>query len=317
MAILCFVLFGFFRCSYAKPVILKVFHAGSLSVPLNRIERAFEKRYPWIDVRRESSGSVMVIRKVVDIHKKCDVIAVADYSLIPIMMFPKYADHVKLFAKNELVLCYTKNSKYSKDINQDNWYKILMKNNVKWGFSNPNMDPCGYRAVMCILLSAYYYKKPIPNMLFKKYLPFKFIKKHDISYAKIPRDFSLTGRKIFIRPKSVELLALLESGDIDYAIEYISVAKQHHLKFLRFPPEINLGQLSLKKYYSKACVILGNGKVINGKPIVYGISALRISSHPKEAKLFEDFVTGKIGMTILKEVYQIPIFPAKVIRVDE
>jgi len=35
--------------------------------------------------------------------------------------------------------------------------------------------------------------------------------------------------------------ALLESGDIDYAFEYLSVARQHRLEFLSLPSEIDLG----------------------------------------------------------------------------
>ncbi len=312
-----FLIFTLFYSSCAEGIVLKVFHAGSLSVPFKKIEEEFEKRYPWIDVRRESSGSVMAIRKVIEIHKSCDVIAVADYSLIPSMMFPRYADYVRLFARNELVLCYTKNSRYSEMINEKNWYEILMKDGVKWGFSNPNLDPCGYRALMCILLSEMYYKRPIAKMLLKGYLPFEFFRRDDLLIAKIPDSFTPKGKKIFIRPKSVELLGLLESREIDYAIEYLSVAKQHGLKFLRLPPEVNLGHLKHKSYYSKVAVILGNGKLIKGRPIVYGIAVLKNSVHHKEAKLFERFVTGKKGADILKNSYQTPIYPPKLIKADE
>jgi molybdate/tungstate transport system substrate-binding protein len=178
-----------YRCDAKEQIVLKVFHAGSLSVPFQKIEAQFEEKYPWIDVRREVSGSVMAVRKVVDLHKTCDVVAVADYSLIPKMMFPKYADHVKLFARNELVLCYTKKSKYSEMINHKNWYKILAKNKVKWGFSNPNLDPCGYRAVMCVLLSDLYYRAPVFKMLFEGYLPFRIVKKNPLT-AEIPISFA-------------------------------------------------------------------------------------------------------------------------------
>ena len=304
-------------CNAGNQVTLKVFHAGSLSVPFQKIETLFEKKYPWIDVKRESSGSVMAVRKVIDIQKPCDVIAVADYSLIPKMMFPKYADHVKLFARNELVLCYTEKSKYHKIINEKNWYKILCKKGVKWGFSDPNLDPCGYRTVMCVLLSDLYYKVPVFKMLFEKYLPsFRIIKK-EAFVAEIPTSFSPMRKKIFIRPKSVQLIGLLESGVIDYAVEYLSVAKQHHLNFLRLPSEINLGSLRLKTYYRKVAVVLGNTKKIHAKPIVYGIAYLKTSSHPKEAKLFERFVTGKLGVRALKESYQTPIYPAEVINANE
>ncbi len=317
LVIFCFLLFAAPSTSYAKRVILRVFHAGSLSVPFKRLEEAFEKRYPWIDVMRESSGSVMAVRKVIDIHKECDVIAVADYSLIPDMMFPRYADHVMLFARNELVLCYTKKSRYSKDINENNWHEILIKDGVKWGFSDPNLDPCGYRTVMCMLLAERYYKRPVAELLLSRDLPFRFISKDNLDIIEVPASFSPKGRKVFIRPKAVELLGLLESGEIDYAIEYLSVAKQHHLKLLRFPPEIDLGHLRFRPYYSKVAVVLGDGRMIKGMPIVYGMASLKNSSHPKEARLFESFVTGKAGADILRRFHQIPIYPAEVVKANE
>jgi len=43
-----------------------------------------------------------------------------------------------------------------------------------------------------------------------------------------------------IRPKSVELVALLQSGELDYIYEYRSVAEQNKLNFLVFPPDIDL-----------------------------------------------------------------------------
>ncbi len=44
-----------------------------------------------------------------------------------------------------------------------------------------------------------------------------------------------------MRPYSVQLLPLLESGDIDYSFEYTSVIRQHGMEYVSLPPEINLG----------------------------------------------------------------------------
>jgi len=298
-----------------EKVILKVFHAGSLSVPFSKMEKEFEKKYPYIDVRREISGSVKAVRKVTELHKPCDVIAVADYTLIPKMLFPTYTGYVKLFARNELVLCYTKKSKYAKEINSSNWYKILRKRGVKWGFSNPNDDPCGYRSVISIGLASLYYKNPkLVRYLLKRYVNIRCRTKGDVIHFKVPKDLKVKGKKIFIRPKSVELLGLLESGVIDYAFEYKSVALQHGLLYAELPSEINLGSIKYANFYKRSKITLFYGKTIEGKPIVYGICVLKNAHHPKEAKLWEDFVTGKQGKEILFECKQTPIYPAKEIK---
>ncbi|NPA39830.1 MAG: tungstate ABC transporter substrate-binding protein WtpA [Thermodesulfobacteria bacterium] len=300
--------------AWAKKVTIIVFHAGSLSVPFSKVEKVFKEKYPYIEVRRESSGSVQAIRKVTDLHKPCDVIAVADYTLIPKMLFPKYANYVKLFARNELVLCFTNTSKYANVINSQNWYKILARPDVKWGFSNPNDDPCGYRTVLAIGLASIYYKNyDILKTLIQKNtnITWQFSNKGIV--FRVPKEVRFNPERLAIRPKSVALLGLLESGAIDYAFEYKSVALQHHLRFIKLPDAINLSSLKWKNFYKKAEVILGNGKHIYAKPIVYGIAVLKSAPHPKEAKLWEEFVTSKTGAEIFKACHQTPIYPAEVI----
>ncbi len=298
----------------AGKIILKVFHAGSLAVPFAAIEKAFEARYPYIDVRRESSGSVKAIRKVTDLGKSCDVIASADYSLIPAMMFPKYADHVYLFARNELVLCYTSLSAGAEEITPYNWFEILARPGVKWGFSNPNMDPCGYRTLIMIALAEEFYQKPLWSELLTPYFSFGYQKNEERILLRVPARLSPRGRKVYLRSKAVELLGLLESGALDYAVEYLSVAKQHGLSYVKLPPEINLGSFNHQSLYQKVAIILGTGRKIFGKAIVYGIAALKVASHPREAKLFESFVLSPEGQKILKSHHHLPLIPPR--RID-
>jgi len=66
---------------------LVVFGAGSLIIPFNHLEQAFEARYPNIDVKAEYHGSIQVIRHVSELHKSIDVVATADASLIPLLMY--------------------------------------------------------------------------------------------------------------------------------------------------------------------------------------------------------------------------------------
>ncbi len=311
--ILALSLLSLSSASFAGEIV--VFHAGSLSVPFKKMKTVFEKEHPGTEVRLEPSGSVKAIRKVTDLHKPCDVVASADYSLIPEMMFPKYADHVKVFATNELVICYTPKSKFADRINGNNWFEILKKKEVRWGFSNPNLDPCGYRALMMLSLASDYYKKPV----FEELLSKTGIKRTELNgkeVISVPENLRPKGN-LTIRPKAVALLGLLESGAIDYAVEYKSVALQHGLKFVELPKEINLSSLKFKGNYAKVRVRLGNGKTVTGKPIAYGIAVVKGAPHPKEAKMWEDFVTSKEGAQILKECYQNPVYPPKVIRAGE
>jgi len=272
-----------------------IFHAGSLSVPLKAMEKSFEAKYPQVDVLREAAGSQACARKITDLHKPCDIRASADYSVIDKLLIPKYADWNVRFATNQMVLCYTDKSKFADKVNADNWYEILEKNGVVWGHSDPNLDPCGYRALMVLQLAEKYYKKP---GLYEKVI------------ANRPQ--------ANIRPKSVELVSLLQTGNMDYAWEYLSVAVQHGLKYVTLPDEINLSNYQFDDQYSQAVVKVTGKKPgtmmdMKGKSITYGITLIKDAPNREAAVAFLQYLLSPDGgLKTLKEMGQPPFIPCRV-----
>jgi molybdate/tungstate transport system substrate-binding protein len=117
-----------------------------------------------------------------------------------------------------------------------------------------------------------------------------------------------------VRPKSVELIALLESGDMDYAWEYRSVAVQHGLKFIELPDEINLSMVEHADFYSQATVEIagkepGTTMTMVGKPIVYGVTIPKNAPTPELAVEFVKFLLGPDGQAIMEQQGQPPIVP--------
>ena len=272
-----------------------IFNAGSLTIPFAKMEKAFEAQYPKVDILREAAGSRKCARKITDLKKPCDIMASADYTVIDQLLIPEYANWNIRFATNRLVLCYTDGSKYAKEINAQNWYEILLKKGVIWGHSDPNLDPCGYRSVMVLQLAEKYYEKP---GLFKKLI------------ANRPKEN--------IRPKSVELISLLQTGNMDYAWEYRSVAVQHELKFIELPDQINLGSYKYDNFYKNAVVkVTGKkpGTFLNktGKSCTYGITLLKNAPNTNAATAFLKYMLDpQGGLRILKEMGQPPFIPCRV-----
>lgn len=56
---------------------LTIFHAGSLTVPFAAIEKAFEARYPQVDVLREAGDSTKLGRLISEVGKQADIMASA------------------------------------------------------------------------------------------------------------------------------------------------------------------------------------------------------------------------------------------------
>ncbi len=285
-----------------------VFHAGSLTKPMQVFAKKFEEKY-GVKVYCEAAGSAATIRKVIDLHRKADVVASADYSLIPKMMYPKYADWCILFARNEMVIVYTNKSRYANEINSSNWYRILEKPDVRIGFSNPNDDPCGYRAQMVMMLASLYYHKPIYKKLVEDNSNMKFVLENGTYVLKMPptTELKINTSKIKMRSMEMSLISLLQSGDVDYVFLYRSVAKQFGLKYVELPPQINLGSNEYKNYYSKVEVILANGKKVRGKPIVYGLTIPLNAPHKELAIKFVEMIIK--NPEVFRSLGQIPITP--------
>ena len=270
---------------------LIIFHAGSLTVPVQQLTEAFQQKHPGVTFQTESGGSRTVARKVSELGKPADIVMSADYTVIDNLLKPDFADWTLRFARNAMVIAYTDRSRYADEINADNWYQILLRDGVVYGHSDPNADPCGYRTLMVWQLAEKHYG--VPGL-----------------YRQLA-DHCPTAN---VRPKAVELLALLDTGNMDYAFEYLSVAVQHHLRYVRLPDEINLGNPDLADFYAQAKVEVSGsapGETVTkvGAPIVYGLTIPKNAPHPDLAVAFLAFMLGPEGQAILDALGQPPLTP--------
>ncbi len=270
---------------------LIIFHAGSLSVPFREITKEFKKEYPEVNILSEAAGSRSCARKITDLKRDCDIMASADYTVIDNLLIPEHTSWNIRFATNEMTIVFTEKSRYSDEINKNNWFDILLKNDVAFGRSDPNSDPCGYRAVLTLNLAEEYYKRV------------------GIAEQLLHKD------RNFIRPKEVDLLALLESQSIDYIFLYRSVAKQHGLNYIVLPDEINLKNPELASLYSTADVKISGkkpGEYITkiGEPMIYGVTILNNAPNKNAALKFIEFLLSKEkGMKIMEKNGQPSLVP--------
>ena len=268
-----------------------IFHAGSLTVPFEKIIDGFKKENPGVEVLREIAGSRECARKISELKKPCDVFASADYLVIDQMLIPDYASWNLKFATNEMTITYTPKSRRSKEINSKNWFEILLDEKVNIGRADPNADPCGYRTVLSMKLADFYYKKDLSKKILSK----------DNEY---------------IRPKEVDLLALLEAGEVDYIFLYRSVAEQHGLKYLTLPDQINLKKAELEEHYKQVSTELSGkkpGEKITqaGASMVYGVTIPKSSPNPELAKKFVQYLMNKKkGLKVMEKMGQPVVVPS-------
>lgn len=267
-----------------------IFHAGSLSVPFKKLADEYERRNPGIKMVMEPAGSLVCARKITELKKPCDIIASADYFVIDELLIPEFATWSIKFATNEIVIAFQEKSKYASEIDSTNWMDILLRDDVTFARSDPDSDPCGYRTVITFLLSEKYYNSP---SLAEKFL---------------------TKNKEFIRPKEVDLVALVEANAVDYMFQYKSVAIQHDLKYIELPDNINLGNPDKNDIYSAVSYDVagstpGSKITITGEYINYSLTILLNSENIEGATDFISFLLGDEGMEIFRKNGQEPIIP--------
>ncbi len=312
------------QASPAK-VPLVVFAAGSLIIPFADLEQAFEAHYPGIDMRAEYHGSIQVMRHVTELHEEIDVVATADAALIPMLMYAStvpetgqpYADWYIRFASNHLALAYTPESRYAAEINADNWPAVLSHQDVKLGLSDPRFDASGYRTLMAFslmenALGRYNLFGPVFDDQFT--FPVTIFRDEDLTTITVPEILETKpDSRIVLRGGSIMLIALLESGDLDYAFEYESVIRQHGLKMLSLPETVNMGKEEFESAYEAVQVDLDFQRFASIKPqfrgerIGYGITIPVNAPHPDEAALFIAFLLSPEGRAIMEADYH-PLF---------
>ena len=264
---------------------LIVFNAGSLARPFNDLLREFKRRHPEVETAQENSGSLEAARKLTELGKIPDVLAVADRDVIPKLLVPRFASWDAIFARTAMVLAYTDQSEGAREITAQNWWEVLQRPKVRWGHSDPALDPAGYRSLMVFQLAERHYRQPGLAARLGAAIPSRHI-----------------------RPKSADLIALLEVGELDYAWEYEAVAKRHGLRYVVLPAEINLGDTRLGEVYAHASVRLpgisrrGKDSVeFRGEPIGYGLTIPKQAPHPQTAAAFVRFVFSAEGKRILEK----------------
>jgi len=250
---------------------LVVFTAGSLARPMRAALDSFAAR-TGVRFELEAAGSLETARKLTELGKIPDVIALADEDVFPKLLVPSHVRWYVRFAENRIVLAYTDRSRFAAEIDSTNWWQVLQRPGLEIGRANPDIDPAGYRTLMVFQLAERRYNTPGLASLLEQ--------------AASPRN---------MRPKEIELVALLESGDLDYAWFYESMARASGIRHVRLPAAIDLSSADQRVSYALASVrVIGASAhdtvTMHGAPIRYAFSIPLNASHRELAERFAAFL---------------------------
>jgi molybdate/tungstate transport system substrate-binding protein len=296
---------------------ITIYAAASLAKQMNATAAEFKTKHPNVDVQIQYGGSSNLISQITQLNKSVDIMASADYGLIDKNLIPNYTSFNLEFARNELVIAYTNNSKNSSQINSTNWYEIMNQSDVKIGIADPNSAPAGYRGVMMIqLANSYYNNSNIFNDLIASNSAITSQANGSGYVISSPNTMNPTS-KIVSRPAVSDLMPVLQSNSVDYVLVYKSDAEQQKdsgVKYVTLPAELALSNTTYESTYKNYKLTqfsdTNKSKSITLTPIVYGITVLNNAPQRDLAIEFMQLLLSSEGNKITTESYQDPIVPA-------
>lgn len=229
---------------------ITVFAAASLARPLVVLADSFQRRAK-VPTLSELGGSLEQARKITDLGRIPDVLMLVDDDVVAALM-PTHLDWYVRFATNRVVVAYTPRSKHGSAVTPENWWEILSRNDVAIGRADPAIAPAGRHALSLLQRAENYYSLP-----------------------GLARRVLARASLRFVRPNATELAALLETGEVDYILDYESVARQFGFQFMTLPDEL-------------------------APAILYGVSVPRQAAHTREGVEFVAFLLSNEGKRILR-----------------
>lgn len=266
----------------AQTTPLVIFNAAALGPPFRDVLSAMTKRDPGVRPVQENSPSLEAVRKLTELDRVPDVLAVADETLLPQLVVPGHARWYVAFATNAMVLAYTDRSIGAREITTANWWQVLLRPGVRVGRSDPAVDPSGYRAIMAVQLAERHYRQPGLAAKLLAAMPSRYI-----------------------RHAEADLSALVQAGELDYGWTYRSLAIAHGLQYVELPREIDQSAPALAAWYAQVAARIGgppgtDSLTIRGAPITFALTVPARAAHAATGQAFARFLLSAEGRAILE-----------------
>ena len=272
---------------------VSVMYAGSLvNIFENEIKSVFQNLtgYNFIG---EGKGSVQISNMILDGFRKPDVFVSADTTPIERLInhTPPLANWLVKFGSAELVIAYNPQSSFASDLVKASngeipWYQVLGKEELKFGRTDPELDPKGYYTVIAAKLANIYY--------------------NDSTIKDKILGEDRNKEQIF--PEEI-LKSILDSGQIDATAAYKHEAIAKGLPYITLPDQINLSEPNYTNFYNKISYKLGTGETIYGNPIFFSFTIPNTVENIEGAASFVKFLLSENGKKILEQVGLSPIKP--------
>lgn len=266
----------------ADDVPVTVYVAASLAAPMREALGAYG-RARGVPVAMESGGSLEHARKVTELGRIPDLLVLADHEVFPTLLAPRHVQWWVRFARNRMVIAWTPRSRHAAEMDSARWREILGRPGVEVGRTDPATAPAGYRTLLLLRLAARHYDDPTLEARILANAP--------------PRN---------VRPNAAELVALLEAGELDYIVEYESLARAHGLRYLALPPQVDLGDPARESQYAAVSLRIpgrstADSLTVRGGAILFALGVPGEAPNRAHGEGLAEFLLRGAGRRIFRE----------------
>jgi molybdate/tungstate transport system substrate-binding protein len=268
---------------------LDVAYAGSMGSMMEGPIKAGAAQALQIEMHGRGQGSDALAKLIVGGSIAPDVfMPVTSTPMMTVLQGGKASQAIPV-ARTEMVIAYSPKSKYAQQFADAAagkrrampWWQILQQSDVRFGRTDPVVDPQGRNIIFTMQLAEAYYKQP------------------GLALKILGQIINTT--QIFSEP-TVE--ARLQSGELDAASAYKIQPGPFNLPYIHLPQEINLGNEALREQYAQTSLEL-NGKTFHPESLVYYAAVLDGAAHKDKAAAFIDWLTGS-AQSIFRQYFYDP-----------
>ena len=270
---------------------VSVMYAGSLVKIMEQVIGPSFHNQTGYNFIGEGKGSVQVSNLILQGFRRPDFFISAD--TLPIEKLinhsPPLAQWLVKFASAEFVIAYNPKSSFAPELDKAakgeiTWYKVLEEKGIKFGRTDPELDPKGYYTVIAAKLANIYYNDST-------------IKDKILGEDRNPKQ---------IFPEEI-LRSIMDSGQIDAIAAYKHEAVSRGLPYITLAPQINLGDSKYSNFYKQASYILHSNQTITGNPIYFSYTIPTAARNMDGAIAIANFLISPQGKTVLSQVGLNPV----------
>jgi molybdate/tungstate transport system substrate-binding protein len=286
----------------------------SASLYANLIQKAAQSA--GIDIALQAEGSVAAARQVALTPAAFSLFASVDPTVIASILYPNDASWYISVAWDRMVIGYSTHTaqaptmanlsaRIQADIASGDLadalngthraLDLVFSGGARLGFSNPNTDPEGYRALMVLQLAG---------------LAFYGDANH---YVDLFNQSQAAGRVVTVDAGS-KLFAYVQSGQVDYDIAiYESAALGATIPYVRLAPQVDLGETQYAGSYAAAKVNITIGSqrlTMVGAPVVLAVTIPTLAPDPDAGSKILLYLVSIDGHALMSTLGTRPLAPA-------